>query len=603
MTSYLFHRIGSLCLLAFCACTLASPPGVVVAATASGYSDKTILDLARVPFSRNGSYTAFSHLPKGPMGEGLYLRSVHGFVDRDLLLVELTDGETAVPFRETAHPGSLRLDAQSGFVEICISEPNVLRLHGHGVGLRLTKPQDAEGFAFQHDPIHWEFNAWRQDIRFMLTIQKGNLHVATDWDKTISRKVAIEFTPAASTKEFEGVMEEFRGTWHPRDYPGSFQDATDTVNHEYRQWLARMPTVPPEFQAAAELAAYQNWSAIVAPQEILRRPAMLMSKNWMASVWTWDPCFNAMALLRSDLRTAWDQYLVMFDQQTSDGDLPDQLNDRGSTWAFNKPPIHGWALAWMMKHGEGLDRQRLAEVYAPLSRWTDWFFQFRDDDRDGLPEYDHGNDTGWDNSTVFRTGPHAETPDLASFLVIQMQTLSEIAHRLGREAESKQWKLRADHLLSNLLAAFWKNGHFVALRPMDHSVIESDSLLLYLPIVLGKQLPPEIRSAMIADLKKEGLFLTSNGLATERLTSPYYQSKGYWRGPIWAPSTMIIVDGLEAAGEKDFARELKLRFCRMAAKNGFAENYDAVSGEAQDDPAYTWTSSVFLIFAHELSEP
>ena len=105
---------------------------------------------------------------------------------------------------------------------------------------------------------------------------------------------------------------------------------------------------------------------------------------------------------------------------------------------------------------------------------------------------------------------------------------------------------------------------------------------------------------MIADLKKDGLFLTPNGLATERLTSPYYQTKGYWRGPIWAPSTMIIADGLEAAGETGFTRELRLRFCRMAAKSGFPENYHAVSGRPQDDPSYTWTSSVFLIFAHQL---
>jgi hypothetical protein len=57
---------------------------------------------------------------------------------------------------------------------------------------------------------------------------------------------------------------------------------------------------------------------------------------------------------------------------------------------------------------------------------------------------------------------------------------------------------------------------------------------------------------------------------------------------------------LEAVGETEFARELKLRFSRMAAKNGFSENYDAVSGKAQDDPSYTWTPSIFLIFAHEL---
>jgi hypothetical protein len=48
------------------------------------------------------------------------------------------------------------------------------------------------------------------------------------------------------------------------------------------------------------------------------------------------------------------------------------------------------------------------------------------------------------------------------------------------------------------------------------------------------------------------------------------------------------------------ARELKLRYCQMAARSGMAENYDAVSGRALRDPAYTWSASVFLIFAHQL---
>jgi putative isomerase len=579
---------------------LVTTQGLLLAAP-SGYTGNITLDLTRNSFSRYGSYIAFSHLPQGPIGDGLYLRSLHGFVDREVLRIELIVNGSSVPFQETAGPTLLRLDASGGgFVEICISEPNVVRLHGHGAGIRLTKIPNADGFAFQRSRTQWEFNAWQQDIRFMLTTKQGNLRVDGDWDKTISKKVAIEFTPGGPSDDFQGVMEEFRGSWHERTYPDSFQDAATSVAGEYRQWLSHMPAVPAEFQTGAELAAYVNWSAIVAPQGLLTRPAMLMSKNWMNSVWSWDPCFNAMALIQTDAKTAWDQYMVMFGQQNSDGDLPDQVNDRGTTWAFDKPPIHGWALAWMMTHSQSIDRQRLQEVYGPLSRWTNWYFKFRADPDTGLPKYDHGNDTGWDNATVFRNGPFAETPDLASFLVIQMDTLAEVAHRLGNEAESKQWKLRADDLLKQLLAAYWKNGHFIALRGFDHSVIESDSLLLYIPMVLGKQLPAEVRSAMITDLKKDGAFLTSNGLATERLTSPYYQTKGYWRGPIWAPSTMIIAEGLDTAGDTEFARELRLRFCRMAARNGFSENYDAVSGMPQDDPSYTWTSSVFLIFAHQL---
>jgi glycogen debranching enzyme len=436
----------------------------------------------------------------------------------------------------------------------------------------------------------------------MLTSLLGIIRLKMDWNATSAREVTFEFLPVDDDQTIEMAIEEFRSSWHPRQYSGSFDQAADQVRHDYQQWIAKMPAVPPEFQPAAELAAYVNWSAVVTPEGHLTRPSMLMSKNWMNAVWSWDHCFNAMALAELDPAPAWDQYMLMFDKQSPEGALPDTVTDREMVWGFSKPPIHGLVLAWLMSHSGAIGQKQLAEAYGPLARWADWYFQFRDDNRDGLPQYNHGNDSGWDNSTVFRIGPAVKTPDLAAYLVIQMETLAEVASRLGRQQESDKWKSRSQTLLNALVSSYWRDGHFVALRSEDHSAIESDSLLLYLPIILGKQLPENIRAKMIADLKKRGEFLTDQGLATERLTSQYYESDGYWRGPIWAPSTFIIVQGLEASGEHEFARELKTRYCRMAAKSGFAENYDAVSGRALRDPAYTWTSSVFLIFAHELGQ-
>ena len=37
----------------------------------------------------------------------------------------------------------------------------------------------------------------------------------------------------------------------------------------------------------------------------------------------------------------------------------------------------------------------------------------------------------------------------------------------------------------------------------------------------------------------------------------------------------------------------------VAFRSGMAENYDAITGDGLRDRAYTWTSSVFLILAHE----
>ena len=62
---------------------------------------------------------------------------------------------------------------------------------------------------------------------------------------------------------------------------------------------------------------------------------------------------------------------------------------------------------------------------------------------------------------------------------------------------------------------------------------------------------------------------------------------------------MLIVDGLNSIGRVDWAIEVSRRFCNMVSKHGMAENFDAIAGDGLCDLAYTWTSSVFLVLAHE----
>ena len=115
---------------------------------------------------------------------------------------------------------------------------------------------------------------------------------------------------------------------------------------------------------------------------------MLMSKNWMNSLWSWDNCFNAMAPCYGNPELAWDQFMIPVDHQDASGVFPDSVNDSIIHYSFCKPPIHGWALRWMMRRTDYIDEARLAEVYEPLGRWTQWWFDYRDDDHDDGEEAD-----------------------------------------------------------------------------------------------------------------------------------------------------------------------------------------------------------------------
>jgi glycogen debranching enzyme len=181
-----------------------------------------------------------------------------------------------------------------------------------------------------------------------------------------------------------------------------------------------------------------------------------------------------------------------------------------------------------------------------------------------------------------------------------MQMLAEMAGRLGHHDDAIECAAPSHRLLAQMLDHFWREDHFVARKSGSHEVIESDSLLLYMPIILGKRLPAAVQAALLAGIKAGRGFLTDFGPATERISSPHLTADGYWRGPIWGAPTLLLVDGLRALSEEKLADDISRRFCDMVAEHGIAENYDPLTGQGLRERAFTWTASAFLILAREL---
>ena len=188
---------------------------------------------------------------------------------------------------------------------------------------------------------------------------------------------------------------------------------------------------------------------------------------------------------------------------------------------------------------------------------------------------------------------------LSAFLILQMDTLSEMAAVLGKEEDSRKWKERGDSHFARFKEHFWVDGELVARLSGSHKKVTADSNYMYLPIVLGERLPADMREWLVKGLSEQGNILTPSGLATESPRSPFYESNSYCRGPVWAPTMLILADGLRRSGAKDLAEEAAKRFCDTVKNSYMAECFDALTGAPYRDPAYTWTASVFLLLASE----
>lgn len=208
-------------------------------------------------------------------------------------------------------------------------------------------------------------------------------------------------------------------------------------------------------------------------------------------------------------------------------------------------------------------------MYSRLSAWSCFWLTERRAPGHALPHYQHGNDSGWDNATSFADERVIETADLAAFLILQLEALAELAVEVGRGDESETWTAHADELTAAVVSELWDGERFTARTVTSGRRWSSDSLLDLMPIVLGERLPQPVREHLATAIAQHQ---APAGLATEKTTSPLYQPDGYWRGPVWAPSTLLIEDGLRRAGHAALADDTSLRFRQVSERSGFAEN-------------------------------
>ena len=554
-------------------------------------------DVRQIPFATRGSWLDLSPVV-GP----------HTQAD-DLHLVSHTHGMHAVlvlrPVREgrrvetewLATPVELVWRAADGAeVRAAFDGPAALRLRGAGLGLRLgdvaaTLTPFTGTYLFE-DPVDETLvlTSYETGRRYRVTPLAGAVRPEGTEALGHAERAVLA---GADGQPWEVVVEETTAAAPAYRSGSTFDEVVAAARRAFDEYVDAVAPWRTDAVPAAALAAYVLWSATVTPDGFVRRESVLMSKHWMDKVWSWDHCFNALALAGGLPDLAVDQFLVPFDHQDETGALPDSVTHSEVLYNYVKPPIHGWALRRLRESlGRPLDRDELTRIHDHLARWSRFWLDRRRRPGRSLPYYQHGNDSGWDNATTFDLDRVVEAPDLAAFLVLQLEVVADLAAEL--ELPAGEWREERDRVLRALLEERWTGESFTAVGALSGRVSTTSSLLMVLPIVLGDRLPPQVRDRLVERLAEH---LTDHGPATEPVTSPHYESDGYWRGPIWAPSTALVVDGLRASGHVELADTVSARFRRLCERSGFAENFDARTGEGLRDRAYTWTAAVYLTLA------
>lgn len=560
------------------------------------------LNFGTVPFSYAGSYMAFSYPQDDATGyeKDLTLRILYGFfTDQENFPIYLMDESgNHLQGEVEATPEELSLRFGSHYLTICFQNEDTFWIRGNCKAAITKRRLSGADRIMEHDYGTYEIAGYHDTL--MIEMIKGRFLNNADWD---TEGVGCSKLQAVLIPDEDGLF-ECQVTLSTLSYKKpekiTYDQALCAVKKEYSEFARPFVTNQSQYASAMEEAAYISWHTIVNPRGYVKYPVMLMTKNKMNQVWSWDYTINALAMTEKHPKLAYDQFLAMAACQDETGFYADCFQARTIIRGFVKPPVQGFMLRKMFEINRP-DDETVKALYETVAKFTDWWFNYRAR-KDGIPEYLHGNDSGWDNSTVFGEGLPVKSPDLCAWLVDQMDFLKETAGSLGLKQQEAEWKKRSDDLLAHMLTYFVVDNRFVAYKEPEHTIVECDSLLLYLPLILGDRLPEALRQQMLTDLLKKDKFITSFGIASEPLTSSRFVEDGYWRGAIWPPTALILTEALLRNGKKEEALANAVSFCDMCAKVGFFENYSALDGHGLRDSGFTWTASAFMVLLRDYVE-
>lgn len=469
--------------------------------------------------------------------------------------------------------------------------------------------QEAAGLRFYVEPQFWqatECGGMLKAVRNMayvsnatplqnqITPEEGGYEVQfiveAGTDTTIMLAIGEDLPPGLSVPSFGSI------------YAGA--------EKRWLDWFSRVPPVNEHYRQTYAYAWWVMANNLLSPRGSVTYEAMTPSKLNYVGLWLWDSALHTLAYRHIDPELAYNQIRAMLACQLPDGMLPDAVYDEGVistiehpfTAEVTKPPILAWAALKLFEMTGDLDF--LQEIYVPLVRWNAWWFSMNDDDLNGLVQYNHPYSSGLDDSPLWDYGMPVESPDLNTYLCVQMGSLAEMAEALGMDAEGAMWRRRAAAIVRNMINKFWDNeaGIFRAMHN-DQPVPVFTPFNLY-PLWTG-QLPDDIKGRLLAHLTDPTKFWGEFTIPTVARNDTLYQPDTMWRGPVWVNINYFFIEALRQIGEQESADELRDKTLELImGHRGIYEYYDAETGIPPENAAHTfgWTAAVFIDLAIQASE-
>jgi hypothetical protein len=178
-----------------------------------------------------------------------------------------------------------------------------------------------------------------------------------------------------------------------------------------------------------------------------------------------------------------------------------------------------------------------------------------------------------------------------AFLSAANHSLASIADELGRALpdELRAASARTDAAFEEL----WDeaSGQYFSRDVRTGDLLLGPTIATFVPLFAG--VVPRGRVPRLTALLRDGsAFWPPFPVPTVPVDAPAFREEAYWRGPTWVNTNWVVVDALEALGERDLTRDLAARTLDLVAGAGFYEYFSPFTGRGYGAREFSWTAAL-----------
>jgi alpha,alpha-trehalase len=371
----------------------------------------------------------------------------------------------------------------------------------------------------------------------------------------------------------------------------------------------------------------------------------------------WRAWLEIMALLDAQ----WDDGMVphiVFRQHDPDyfpGPGVWQTNTEPSTSGHSQPPVLASVILRMVRMGTAYDSRKAREVFPRLMAYHRWFCNARDPQgtgvigiihpwesgRDNCPDWDigmegitvpenlmsyhrrdtshvdsdqrptqsqydrfitivqFGREVGWDHHAIHARGPFLMADPGVQFILLRAcRDLLELARLLDMDqalAEIREWIDRlttgCDWLWNDTIGGYCARD--IRTGIFSNAITNASMLSFYAGAGSAEQ-----RASMAAHCRRI-LDACRYGMPSWDPEHADFESKRYWRGPVWAIMNHMVWTGLADAGEAELSARISNDTLGLVESQGMAEYFDPLDGTGLGGMDFSWTAAIYLDLCRE----